>query len=164
MTRAPTIAPCSQAQYEQVDLVIRQAFGGDDEVALVRGLRADGDLQLELVAMINGRVVGHVAFSYMQAPFRSLALAPLTVSPDYQGQGLGTALCEAGIEQCKNAAWEAIFVLGHLAYYQRFGFSVNEARGYESPYAGDYFMMCQLTDGLPRQGEITHALAFSKVD
>ena len=58
--------------------------------------------------------------------------------------------------------WEAVFVLGDPAYYERFGFSVAAAAGFASPYAGPYFMALGLNDGIiaPRTGRLAYARAF----
>ena len=51
-----------------------------------------------------------------------LGLAPLSLLPEYQRQGIGTALMNAGLEECRRLGHERVIVLGHSAYYPRFGF------------------------------------------
>jgi len=116
------------------------AFPTDAEARLVDRLRADGDLVLSLVADDGGAIVGHVAFSAMQAPFRALGLAPVAVLPPRQQSGIGAALIRAGLEQATRENWNAVFVLGDPDYYERFGFSVPLASGFMCRYAGPHFM------------------------
>ncbi len=57
----------------------RQYGRGDGEAALIAGLRADGDVLVELAALDAGRVVGHVMFSRLSiepAGREMAALAP----------------------------------------------------------------------------------------
>jgi len=68
--------------------VVEAAFGQRQEADLVDRLRADGDGVLSLVAVDGGKVVGHVLFSEMTAPFRALALAPVSVVPERQRSGI----------------------------------------------------------------------------
>ena len=140
--------------------VVRAAFGQDDEADLVEALRRDRDAAIALVAERDGTIVGHVLFSPMREPERCLGLAPVSVTPGFQGQGIGSALIRAGIEQARRNGWRGIFVLGHADYYPRFGFSPEAARGFTSPFAGPHFMFLPLTDDAPREGGARYAAAF----
>ena len=46
----------------------------------------------------------------------------------------------AALDRAREGGWAAVFVLGDPAYYGRFGFSADAARGYASPYAGEHFL------------------------
>jgi putative acetyltransferase len=72
--------------------VVRTAFGQPAEAVLVDQLRADGDSMISLVAVDHDQVVGHVLLSKMRAPFKALALAPVSVAPCWQRSGIGGAL------------------------------------------------------------------------
>ena len=124
--------------------VVSAAFGQEDEADLVDALRESGDTVISLVAEDDGEIVGHVVFSKLQAPERCLALAPVAVSSDRQKQGIGSMLIREGVEQAKRDGWQAVFVLGDPAYYQRFGFSVNAADRFETEYPKQYFMVLGL--------------------
>lgn len=142
--------------------ILVAAFGGEDEARLVERLRADGDAALSLVAVEEGRVVGHVLFSRLAAPFPALALAPLAVDPARQRSGIGAALVRAGVATAGREAWAGVFVLGEPAYYGRFGFRADLAAGFASPYAGPHLMGLALRGSLPaRQGALVHAPAFA---
>lgn len=142
--------------------VLLAAFPGPGEADLVESLRSDGDAAIELVGDDCGAVVGHILFSPMQAPFRALALAPLSVIPDRHRQGIGIALVEAGRGIAREQGWDAVFLLGDPEYYGRFGYDLALAAGFSSPYAGPHFMALALRGALPeRRGEVHYAPAFA---
>lgn len=150
------------ADHDAARRVVTAAFGQPDEARLVDRLRADGDVVISLVAEEAGEgVVGHVLLSVMDAPFRALALAPVAVAPQRQGQGVGSALVREALSRAAAQGWFAVFVLGDPPYYQRFGFRAELAAGFESPYAGRHFMGLALAGELPRTtGRLRHAAAF----
>jgi putative acetyltransferase len=107
--------------------VNEHAFGGSAEANAIDQLRARGAASLSLVAVIDDRAVGHLFFTpaVIESSDRSwsaLGLAPLSVLPDYQRQGIGTALMNEGLEECRRLGHERVIVLGHPDYYPRFGF------------------------------------------
>jgi putative acetyltransferase len=141
------------------------AFGRPAEAKLVDDLRQSGDAVISMVAAEGDRIVGHILMSKLGAPMRALALAPVGVHPDFQGRGIGSSLIREGLERARNDGWEAIFVLGAPGYYRRFGFSVEAARGYGSPYAGEHFMMLPLfTRPIPASGRLVYPAAFELLD
>ena len=158
------IRAAEPADHAAIREVVLAAFPGPDEASLVEQLRADGDAAIELVAQHNGRIVGHILFSPLEAPFPALALAPVAVLPDRQAQGIGSALIEAGHAIGREQRWQAIFVVGEPQYYRRFGYDAGLAAGFASPYAGDYFMVLPLQGRLPTdRGEVRYAAAFESL-
>ena len=141
--------------------VVAEAFPGPLEALLVDRLRADGNSVISLVAVDDGRVVGHVQFSSMTAPFRALGLGPVSVMPDRQRSGIGSQMIRAGLKHAADAGWEGVFVLGSPKYYQRFGFSPDRARGFKSSYAGAHFMLLALNGCPHTEGEVNYAPAFA---
>lgn len=130
--------------------VVEAAFGQPAEARLVERLRADEDALFELVAVEDDAVVGHILFSRLWADRYEMfaALAPLAVRPDLQKTGLGSALVRAGLESAKEFGAHGVIVLGHPAYYPRFGFSAETAAKVSSPYAGQpAFMALALEPG-----------------
>ena len=123
-------------------------------------LRNAGDAVISLVAEEHDRLVGHITLSTMVAPFAALALAPVSVVPDRQREGIGSRLVSEAIFRARRH-WDAVFVLGDLRFYGRFGFDVRVAAGYASPYAGSHFMGLALGDTLPVCGTLLHAAAFA---
>ena len=142
--------------------VVRAAFRQDDEADLVEALCNAGNAAIALVAEQDGAVVGHILLSPMREPDRCLGLAPVSVAPDFQGRGIGESLIRAGIEQARREGWRGIFVLGHAAYYPRFGFSPEAARDFSSPFAGPHFTFLALTADAPREGAARYAAAFGE--
>lgn len=51
-----------------------------------------------------------------------MGLAPMAVLPEFQRQGIGSKLVKAGLELIEKAKYTFVIVLGHPAYYPRFGF------------------------------------------
>ena len=125
------------------------AFPGPDEADLVERLERDGDVVLSLVAVEEGRVVGHVLISRMQVEgdgrhYRAVGLAPVAVLPERQKQGIGSALIRDALDRLRAQGEEILFLVGEPAYYRRFGFDTATAAPFASPYAGPYFMALAL--------------------
>ena len=148
-----------------IDALLRAAFPGAAEADLVRGLRADGDLALSLVAEEVGSIIGQVAFVPVALDpdpgYRIWGLAPLSVLPHRQGQGIGSALTTAGFEAAEEAGIGLILVLGDQNYYGRFGFDTMLAEGIAVAWAGPYFAALPLRDVAPPRGRATYPAAFS---
>jgi putative acetyltransferase len=110
-----------------IRFVNEQAFGGSGEANAIEALRDRGVATLSLVAVIDNRVVGHLFFTpaVIESTDRSwsaIGLAPLAVLPEYQRRGIGSALMDAGLAECRRLGGERVIVLGHPDYYPRFGF------------------------------------------
>jgi putative acetyltransferase len=150
------------ADFPATHAVVAAAFGRPEEAVLVERLRMEGDSVISLVAVERTELIGHAMFSRMEAPFRALGLAPVSVAPQRQEQGVGGALVRAGLARAREAGWQGVFVLGDPAYYRRFGFDVEAAAGFDSPYAGPYLMVRALGGALPiYTGRIAYAPAFA---
>jgi putative acetyltransferase len=147
----------------EIHAVVAAAFGQPDEADLVDALRADGDVVVELVAEADGFIVGHLLFSPLitDTGRRFAALAPLSVLPAHQGDGVGTALMQVGHELCRKAGIEAVIVLGHPDYYPRVGYSAQAARTVTAPFSGPSFMGVALVSGaLDGPVTVSYAKAF----
>lgn len=78
----------------------------------------------------------------------ALALAPMAVLPELQNRGIGSALVQKGLEVCRQLGYKIVIVVGHPAFYPRFGFSPKLAANLESPFSGgDSFMALELVPG-----------------
>ncbi|WP_422048964.1 GNAT family N-acetyltransferase [Shimia sp.] len=158
------IRPETAADIDAIHSLSEAAFGQPEEARLVDMLRAEGDAALSLVAEEDGHIIGHVLFSPMAAPVRTLGLGPLSVAPDHRKQGIGAALVRHGLAQAQREGWQASFVLGNPAYYSRFGYSVELAKGFTNQFAGPYFMALELAAGaLKTPFAVSYAPAFSKL-
>lgn len=143
--------------------LVNAAFGQQAEARLIDDLNAAGDLVLALVAEDAGLVVGHVALSRLKSPDRAVALAPLSVVPQAQGRGIGSALIREALAQARDMGEFIVFVLGDPAYYQRFGFTRAAATDFPCVYAGPFFMACLLADRPVAGTEVIYADAFANL-
>ncbi|MEA5418432.1 N-acetyltransferase [Spirulina sp. CCNP1310] len=95
------------------------------EQFIIEALRSAGALTLSLVAEVDGRVVGHIAFSPVTISDGTqnwYGLGPVSVLPMYQGMGIGTALIQEGLSQLKGIGGKGCCLVGHPQYYKKFGF------------------------------------------
>jgi len=140
-------------EYQEIRQVIVAAFGGDTEANLVELLRDRNRAPVALVAVSDNKIVGHIMFSPVTitpAPktFRAVGLAPLSVLPEFQRQGIGSMLAREGLKKCEVAGFEMAVVLGSPDYYPRFGFSRATLYGLGNEYdADEYFMTIELKNG-----------------
>ncbi len=119
--------PGDEAAVREVN---RCAFGQDQESALIDALRTNGGVLLSLIAEVDDRVVGHILYSPARVcGIDGAALGPMAVLPEQQRQGIGSGLVEAGNERLRRSHCPFIIVLGHPAFYPRFGFEPARARG-----------------------------------
>lgn len=121
------------------------------EATLVEELRA-GPAWLPALSLVAttlaGEVTGHVLCTrghVAQAPV--LALGPLSVRPDHQGRGVGSALMHAVLGAAEALGEPLVGLLGEPAYYRRFGFRPATAHEITPPNRrwGGYFQVRTLT-------------------
>jgi putative acetyltransferase len=145
-------------------------FGGPFEGRLIDELREAFIDAVELVAVEDGAIVGHILFSALTTmvdddAVPTLSLAPMCVHPEHQRTGIGTVLVETGLDMARDREWQAVVVLGHPDYYPRFGFSAELASGLDSPFEGDSFMALELVPGAldGEDGLVVYPAAFGLV-
>jgi len=95
------------------------------EQFIIEALRAAHALTISLVAEVDGRVVGHIAFSPVTVSDGTkdwYGLGPVSVLPEYQRQRIGTALIQEGLSQLNKLNAAGCCVVGHPDYYRKFGF------------------------------------------
>ena len=140
---------------EDIEAIYRlntAAFDGRTEEAdLVDELRSAGDLLLSLVAHRGDELVGYVAFSRLvvdtaDGPVGGVALAPVSVRPGCQSEGVGSILIRAGLEELTARKEQVVLVVGNPTYYSRFGFSTAVGKRYPSNHSGPHFMALVLGD------------------
>ena len=160
------IRDATASDYAAIRQVVRHAFGQDDEANLVEHLRADGDALVELVATTDTAIQGHILYSPLAIvrggeTLRAAALAPVSVLPAFQAKGLGGDLIRAGNARCKKLGCVGVIVLGHAAYYPRFGFSAALAESLQAPFSGPHFMALEFEAGaFAGGGKVQYAKAF----
>nr|WP_092969475.1 N-acetyltransferase [Agromyces sp. CF514] len=86
----------------------------------------------------DDRVVGHVmaTMSLLDAPARLMpapVLSPLAVSPERQGDGIGSALVQRALEHGEAAGWPFVLLEGDPGYYSRLGFVAAGRLGFRRP-------------------------------
>jgi putative acetyltransferase len=119
--------------------VVTRAFGDEHVGELVDALRAsDAWLDLSFVAAMQDEVVAHVSLtrSLLDTPRELvgvLVLSPLSVVPQLQGRGIGSALTEHALEQVRRRPEPLVFLEGSAAYYRRFGFATGADLGFRRP-------------------------------
>lgn len=95
------------------------------EQFIINALRAAGALTISLVAEIDGRVVGHIAFSPVTISDGTIdwhGLGPISVLPEYHKQGIGKSLINNGLSMLKELGGQGCTLVGDPNYYNRFGF------------------------------------------
>jgi putative acetyltransferase len=129
-----------------------QAFGAPLEARLVDALRGSPD-SISLVATMDDRVIGHILFTpitiHPPAAVRVAGLAPMSVRPTYQRQGVGGQLLRAGLEECRQCGYAAVVLVGHPEYYPRFGFVPGHTKGLQCEFSvpKEAFMVLELDAG-----------------
>jgi putative acetyltransferase len=95
------------------------------EQFIIMALRAAKALTVSLVAEVEGRVIGHIAFSPISISDGTrnwYGLGPVSVLPDYQRQGIGKTLIQEGLSRLKDMGAQGCCLVGHPHYYRKFGF------------------------------------------
>ena len=122
------------------------AFEGKDEGIIVNKLRESGNLTISLVYESDECPVGHIAYSPISNQSQEIVgigLAPVGILPEFQNQGIGSALIEEGNKMVQDLGYDLIFVLGDPQYYLRFGFELARDYNYFCDYdpIGNHFMV-----------------------
>ncbi len=131
------------------------------EQFVVDALRAAGALEISLVVEDDGKIVGHVAVSPVSISDGALhwfGLGPISVSPERQGQGIGSILMKRALELLRELGAAGCVVLGDPDYYGRFGFK-PEGDLVLSGVPPEYFQVISFSSILPR-GTVTYHQAF----
>lgn len=164
--------------YPETEEVVKKAFLNEEmsdqqEYNLVKKLRQSAAFvpELSLVAVgTNNNIIGHVLLTENKIvnenkKFISLSLAPVSVLPDYQSEGIGRQLITEGIKRAKELGYGSIVVLGHQDYYPRFGFKPANLWDIKAPFdvPNEVFMALELEeDALENvQGIVQYPEAFN---
>ena len=145
------------ADIQRVHAVNLAAFESATEATLVDALRVQAVDAISLVAEDDDNIVGHIMFSPVRLTgadeIRTMALAPMAVTPARQRAGIGSALVRGGLAECRRQGVEAVFVVGHPSYYPRFGFSLASHFGIacEFEVPDEAFMAVELVAGALRE-------------
>lgn len=133
-----------------------------NEPYVIEALRAAGALTISLVAEIDHRVIGHIAFSPAAVSDETpdwFALGPVSVLPEYQRTGIGRALIYAGLERLKAMRARGCCLVGHPEYYGKVGF-VHPVGFYYEGVPEELFFAISFDGQYPR-GAVTFHEGFS---
>ena len=131
------------------------------EQFIIAALRAAKALTLSLVAEVDGRVIGHIAFSPVTISDGTrnwYGLGPVSVLPEYQRQGVGKALIQEGLSRLKDMNAKGCCLVGHPDYYRKFGFKNMPELVLEGVPQEVFFALS--FDGHTSQGTVTFHDAF----
>lgn len=151
---------------EAISRLTEAAFRNEEhsshtEHFIVNALRRTGQLSISLVAAEHDEILGHVAISPVRISSGITGwygLGPISVRPDRQGKGIGSALIKAALQQLRQEGAAGCVVLGDPGYYGRFGFKTHP--GLELPgVPSEYFQALSFTCELP-VGVVKYAAAF----
>jgi putative acetyltransferase len=113
------ISTVTEAAFETLEI------SNHTEKFIIAALRSANALTISLVAEADGRVVGHIAFSPVTISDGCpnwYGLGPVSVLPEYQRRGIGSALIREGLSRLKALGAGGCCLVGHPEYYGRFGF------------------------------------------
>ncbi len=137
----------SQKDFLKVEKIIVEAFlnaefssGKEQELVNDLRLRKEFISSLSLVAEVDGEIAGHILLTpvTIKSPEGSthptLALAPVSVAPKFQGKGLGGELILQSHKDALSNGFGSIILLGHPDYYPRFGYKRASEFGIKAPF------------------------------
>lgn len=147
-----TVEELTRAAFSNPDRIERSKIGCPMEHYMVHKLRQqDGIMDLDFVAEIDGKIVGHVIYSKAYilqsdgSKIEVLTFGPISVWPELQRLGIGSALMRHSIDEAKRLGYGAILFYGHAEYYPRFGFV--QAKEFLGGEDNPYFMAMELKEG-----------------
>lgn len=141
-----TITQETKQDHKEVFELITLAFkseqhSDDQEQFLVERLRSSKAFiaELSMVAKLDNTIVGHILLTKINInnktqSFESLALAPASVLPKYQGQGIGGKLILSAHKKALSLGFNSIILLGHQNYYPKFGYKQLDGFGITLPF------------------------------
>ena len=132
------------------------AVSNHTEQFIVEALRAAQALTLSLVAEVDGRVVGHIAFSPVTISDGSrglYGLGPVSMLPEFQRKGIGKALIREGLARLTAMNTQGCCLVGHPGYYGQFGFEKVTGLVIEGVPAEVFFVLS--FDGRMPRGKVT---------
>jgi putative acetyltransferase len=161
------IRPETSQDISVIEQITIAAFDGkwysdQTEHLVVNRLREAGAMSVSLVAEIEGKVVGHVAFSVVTINGIDqgwYGLGPVSVLPELQKQGIGSKLISEGLSVIREKGAKGCVLEGDPEYYQRFGFKAYPGLFYEGTPAPEYFMALPFYDDV-LEGKVEFHKAF----
>jgi len=139
-----------ESDYREVEEITREAFWnlyvpGCHEHYLVHVLRGHPDFihGLDFVAVDDNKVIGNIMFSRSYVVNETgekadtITFGPVSVLPEFQKKGVGSALIRHSIAKASEAGYKAIIIYGDPHNYCRHGFKNGKDHGVSDP-EGNY--------------------------
>lgn len=123
------------SDHRTVEELTREAFWnlyipGCNEHYLVHVMRNSEDFinELDFVALIGDKIVGNIMYMHSSIinekneVLDTLTFGPVSVLPEFQKQGIGSALIKYSIKKATEKGYKAIIIFGHPHNYCKHGF------------------------------------------
>lgn len=128
--------------FELIEKAFRnEKYSDHQEHFLVERLRKSEAFvpKLSLVAVVENSIVGHILLTEIDIKtadhkIKSLALAPVSVLPEFQGQGIGGKIIQTAHQIARDLGYQSIILLGHEKYYPKFGYRPADEFGISLPF------------------------------
>jgi putative acetyltransferase len=167
MSKNLSIRPEKEEDVNCINQIIKSAFQQAEpnptEHLLVSALRDADALTLSLVAERDNTILGHIAFSEVTINGEYVSwygLAPVSVDPEYQNQGIGSTLIEYSLNELRQRGARGCVVVGEPDYYKRFGF-VHQDRLLYDEVPDQYFLVQSFGKAIP-SGKVEYHDLFAK--
>ena len=152
----------TSADIEAIRAITKAAFDGkpysdQTEAKVIDGLRAADAIGLSLVAVSVGEVIGNVVLSEVTIDGVAgwVGLGPVSVKPELQRGGIGSALIKAGLDRMRATGAIGCVLVGDSGYYSRFGFKAVPGLSYDG-VPDEYVMALPFGDALPKGVIVFH--------
>ncbi|AGA68240.1 putative acetyltransferase [Desulfitobacterium dichloroeliminans LMG P-21439] len=156
-----TIRQETKRDYQTTEDIVKKAFkdaeySDQKEQFLVSRLRNSKVFvpELSLIGEVDGEFIGHIMLTKLiiendEREYETLALAPVSVLPEYQNKGIGSKMINEGLRIAKELGFKSVIVLGHEKYYPRFGFRPASRWNIKAPFdvPDESFMALELETG-----------------
>lgn len=162
--RSETSSDAAAIYAVTVKAFLDAAHTSHTEQFIVNALRDCGQLSISLVAEEGGEILGHVAVSPVSVSSGAngwYGLGPLSVVPERQRQGIGSALVKQALEELRGLNAAGCVLLGDPDYYRRFGFRAEPALVLPG-VPPEYFQAISFTGAVPA-GKVSYHIAFDAV-
>ncbi|BAQ63504.1 GNAT family N-acetyltransferase [Geminocystis sp. NIES-3709] len=137
-------------------------YSNHTEHLIVKELRKHNCLSISLVAEKEELLIGHIAFSPVEISDGTknwYGLAPVSVKPEFQNQGVGKKLIREGLKILEQKNADGCVVLGEPEYYQKFGFK-NNSNIQLMEVSQEFFLSLNFGTSTPK-GQVKYHPAFS---
>ncbi|MEL7376902.1 MAG: N-acetyltransferase, partial [Bacteroidota bacterium] len=118
----------------------------------------------------HGQLAGYILLTHIRIrdsadrEYPTLALAPVAVHPNMQGEGIGSELIQFAHRRALELGHSSVVLIGHEHYYPRFGYQRADRYGITFPFdipVENGFAVELIPDSLANvSGEVVYPKAF----